>query len=775
MSLSRLWRRGGRRPSPGRPDGTDPELWAIFREHDPAHGAELLETAQNLRQWMHEHPPAPADPAFQGRLRANLISEARAGDRTPVRARRFVLPFSPGAGIAGLAVVAVVAAVVVALPLQRGEVKIQAAVAGHHELPVTQAIRISFNRPMDESKVLQGLTIKPAVSYQASWPNAETLVLSPAHGLAPNVGYVVTIAQPAVKAQNGAEAPTGIVIPFGTGSAPSTREGQIPTVLSVTQVPVSGGVPSVSYMPDGALLVQVAEAPPAPPASIPSPNPSPTPSPSGSTEGLTFGTVYVLTPALQVVATHAAGAVASPDSQEIAYWAPGGSGTLSLEVLSATGSGSPETLATSAESDPGLAWLDNGDLLYAAAGQLREVSLDGQVTTVDPNVQVDPSGFFTVSPSGQALFARPGGVSTIYSLPSGGATRLPDLVGTPAWAASGTDLAYLANSDGNYTVESTSDLGAQSSLLLTEPAGSQLSDLSFDPTGTYLTYVSTSSGLPSQVTALNVQSKVSGTLSNLTAVSDPVWDPTGNELSLLADVAGNEGIESLLLSGGPQVPATTDSATASALATASSLAQLQVGDGAAAASQIASLLAPGTVLAPSLLLPGKFDRFYAVSTTPTSAGASSYSVDLRLVRDATSSTGPAYLPEVVTVQTTGPTSLITAISPGVLTAVPRGPLVLSVMSSTDASGNTVFAIHFDSDLNPTTLGSQSITLAVGGHAVSDAQFSYSALTRTETVTVAGLPSGAVTLTVGPPLSDIDNTPMQSSYVVVLQPQTSAAG
>ncbi|MGC1185306.1 MAG: hypothetical protein WBA31_09180, partial [Candidatus Dormiibacterota bacterium] len=202
---------------------------------------------------------------------------------------------------------------------------------------------------------------------------------------------------------------------------------------------------------------------------------------------------------------------------------------------------------------------------------------------------------------------------------------------------------------------------------------------------------------------------------------------------------------------------------------ASNLAQIQVTGGAVESSEIAALLAPGTVLAPSVLEPGKFDRFYAVSTTPTSAGASSYSVDLRLVRDATSSSAPAYLPEVVTVQTGVAGSLITNISPGVLTAVPSGPLVLSVTSSTDSSDNTVFAIHFDSDLNPQTVGSQSISLTVNGHPVTGAQFNYSALTRTETVTVAKLPSGAVTLTVEPPLADIDNAPMQSAYVVVLQP------
>ncbi|MGC1183786.1 MAG: Ig-like domain-containing protein, partial [Candidatus Dormiibacterota bacterium] len=488
--MSRRWPWSGQRSIPQMPDGVDSELWAIFLAQDGGDGPQLMETAQELRRRIEAQPPTPADPAFQTRLRANLMAEASASRRSAPRPRRFPLPLPATLGIASLAVAAVVVVSVVALPLQRGQVEIQAAVAGHHQVPVTQAIRISFNRPMDESAVLRGLTIKPAVSYQASWPNSKTLLLSPAHGLAPNVGYVVTIAQPAVKAQNGAVAPSGIVIPFGTGSAPSTPQGQIPTLVSVTPIPVTTGVTAVSYMPDGALLVLATGAP----SSVPSPTPSssPTaPTEGSATTGLTFGDLYVLTPSLRAVATDSAGAVASPDSQEIAFWTPASSGNLSLDVVPASGSGSPQTLATSAESDPGLAWLDNGDLLYAAAGQLREVSLDGQITAVYPSVHVDPSGFFTLSPSAQALFARPGGVPTVYSLPSGSATAISTLVGIPAWAASGTDLAYIADNNGNFTVDSSSDLGAQSTVLFTASAGSQLSDLGFDPTGTYLTYVAT--------------------------------------------------------------------------------------------------------------------------------------------------------------------------------------------------------------------------------------------------------------------------------------------
>jgi hypothetical protein len=681
---------------------------------------------------------------------------------------------------AGVAIATVVALSTGTLPLGAGQVKVRAAVAGHHEIPVTKAIQLSFNQPMDEAAVVEGLRISPAVSYQTSWPNPKTLVISPAQGLAPNVGYVVTIAATAARAQNGSKASAEIVIPFSTTSTPSTPIGQTPSVVSVTTLAVGHGITSLSYTPDGALMVLSsgwleANSSSSPSASTPTAA-APQPSASATARpGPAAGTVYLLSPSLRVVAVDAIGAVSSPDGEQIAYWSPQADGSQALEVVAASGSGSPQTLATSADSDPGLGWLDDGDLLFAVAGQLREVSLDGQISAVDPTVQLDPSGFFTLSPSAQSLFARPGGVATAYSLPGGAASTLTNLVGLPTWSLAGSELAYVANVGGRQTIESSADSGAQSAVLLTAPQGVQLSDLSFDPTGTYLAYTSALLGQDPQLGAIDVQSRVAAALGALTYVSDPVWAPAGGQLSELAGTAGTDSqdVDTLLLSGTPLPPVGDGTAAESALSTTTSLGQLQLTQGPTSLASITALLAPGTTFAPSILQPGKFDHAYAVSTTPTAADASTYTVELRLVRDASSSAGAAFLPETVTVQTSGLSPLITDIVPGTLTPVPTGPLVVSASATIIKTGATIFAIQFNSDLNPLTAGPQSITISVGGKAVSPLQFDYSPLTRTETVTAQSLPSGAVTLTVSPPLADVNNTQMQSSYQVMLQPVPAA--
>ena len=759
------------KPGPPPPDAVDPDLWAIFGGRAGRTGLQLLEAAEELRRRIQAHPPEAADPEFQARLRTNLLREARAGHQPVRRRRRLLIPATVGIGLA--AVAAAVAVSLLALPAPPGGVQVKAPVDGHHRVPVTQAIQISFNRPMNEAAVVAGLTVKPAVAYQTRWLNSKTLVLSPEHALAPNVGYVVSIPPKSALAQDGTRAPAAIVIPFGTGSSPSTPQGQIPTLVSVTRLAVAQGVTSLSYLPDGSLLVLSSGPPLVLPSSPPTASAAPSPS-SPAIQGTSFGTLYLLSPSPTVIATDATGAVASPDSQEIAYWTPASRGGLDLEVVSAAAGGTPETLATSAESDPGLAWLDSGDLLYAAAGQLREVSLAGQVTAVYPSVQVDPSGYFSLSPSAQLLFARPGGVPTLFSLPSGTSTALSGMVGTPAWSGSGPVMAYVASAGGVESVESTSSPGAATAVLTTAASGVVLSDLSFDASGTYLAYTAAAIGGPAQLMALDVTSRVSGTLGGLTPVSDPVWAPAGNQLSALTSLpnSGSQSVVSLLLSGTPNPASNSNPAAREALAAAAALAQLQVTGSAAALASIDALLAPGNTIPAPLLLPGKFDRFYAVSVTPTAAGAASYTVDLRLVRDATSALGPAYLAETVSVQTGAAAPLITAITSGELTPVPTGPLVLSVATTSSGVGSATFSIQFDSDLNPLTVGAQSIRVSAGSQPLPGAQFGYQSLTRTVTVTVSLPSTGPVTLTVGPPLADVDNTQMQSPYQVILQPSGS---
>ena len=81
--------------------------------------------------------------------------------------------------------------------------------AGTQTVPVDQSIAITFDREMDTQKVVAGLTLEPAITYQASWTGA-VLTLKPAVPLEYATTYTVKIGAPAVD-QDGSK-----LTPFST-------------------------------------------------------------------------------------------------------------------------------------------------------------------------------------------------------------------------------------------------------------------------------------------------------------------------------------------------------------------------------------------------------------------------------------------------------------------------------------------------------------------------------------------------------------------------------
>ena len=763
-----------RRTTP--PEGVDPELWEIL-ELDPS-GKEqhLMATADEIHAAVRSGPRPQPDPGYRAHLRASLMEEARLHSPSrPPRRRRFGLALGTGMGIAGLAMLSLVLVSVVVLPPGARSVTVRASVQGNPRVPVAQAIQLSFNLPMVETSVVHGLKIDPAVSFQARWPDPKTLVLAPRHDLVPNVSYVVSIPRYAAKAQSGATPLSNIVIPFGTVPTSSTALGYPPSLVAIDRVAAATGAESLSYAPDGELLLlatgpvvaQGTQLPDTTGSSAATP-PVGTPSTAGAlTAAPPGGVIYALTSPPVALAGNALGPVASPDSQNLAYWAPTTSGTATLEVAPIGGQGQPLSLASSSYPSPQAAWINDSALLYSSEGHLFEVNLDGQTLSVFPFVKLGASGYFSISPNGQSLFSAPAGVPTVYNLSSGSSQPVPGLQGIPTWSPVGDILAYVAEQDGHQVIDLTAASGAQPQQLLVAPAGVGLSQLGYSPGGSDIAYVADTPGTGSQVGAVDVATGTSALLSTRTGMSQPVWAPFGSELSALeSSPSGASDILSMQLSNLPQA-SSAGGLAASAIATASQLAQLQVTAGPTALAAIAGLLAPNLSIPSSQLLPGAFDRFYAVSSAPTSAGSETYQVDLELVQDATANSPAAYLQEQVTVALGGASPLISALSQGQLTTLPSGPLVLNATTSTSASGATTFLLQFDSDLDPVTVGPQSITLTDGGQAVSNLQISYQTSTRQLTVTAVQLPPGPLVLTVSAPLADVNHNAISVPYQLSL--------
>jgi len=64
-------------------------------------------------------------------------------------------------------------------------------------VPVDASIKITFDRLMDTQKVIAGVTLKPDITYQASW-NGPVLILVPTRPMIYGTTYTVTIGDPAV-------------------------------------------------------------------------------------------------------------------------------------------------------------------------------------------------------------------------------------------------------------------------------------------------------------------------------------------------------------------------------------------------------------------------------------------------------------------------------------------------------------------------------------------------------------------------------------------------
>src|ERR1035437_2298291 len=67
---------------------------------------------------------------------------------------------------------------------------------GTNSVPVDSSIRITFDRSMDPQKVIEGLTLKPDITYQASWNNL-VLTLDPTRSMDYGTTYTVSIGDPA--------------------------------------------------------------------------------------------------------------------------------------------------------------------------------------------------------------------------------------------------------------------------------------------------------------------------------------------------------------------------------------------------------------------------------------------------------------------------------------------------------------------------------------------------------------------------------------------------
>ena len=748
---------------------TDPELEDLFREDRSLH-----QTARLLRA---SRPEPTIQPDFHQRLRTQLMeaASARPVRRGTGRVREPRLPRRPfwlrlrashfawgGAGLGAALTAATVVALVVGNqgPGTTQTIVATSPVAADHLVSPNNTILVSFNQPMDHSAVEAGLRIEPATQVTTTWQGNQ-LVITPVHHLAGNTPYTVTIPQTSLVASSGAHATASVQINFGTAPAPPPIVGnQKPP--EVTQAGLGsaadGGV--LVFAPDGGVVTNApgqaaAAATPSPsssPSATPSaaaPSKSPAANPSAaptSTPSATGGSHLVelsAQPGNPLVLGGAATAAAfSPDGSRLAT-AVASSGGSDITVSRADGTDS-STLTHSATPVVAIAWTSGSSIEYATTQAVESVDLGGNVESV----AADPPGSIAgLAPGGAVAYLSPGDATPgrLLTLAGGAVANLAgnQQAGDVAFSGDGSTVSWIDRSSTTalLTTRPTGG-GAAATVSILDP-GSGLRALALNRDGSVVAYGEVLGDGTGRLVIAQLPTGAPIAIGD--GPSQVAFSPRGDVLAVRLQSTQGSSVALDQLPGAAPSPRPSVPTAASQVLHAFLDAQV-----AGNLSALQALSAPG-VVTPSLLQSGlsRASLIDAVEHTDSTVDAIA-----TLVVDPTASRTTALVAEeILSLKRIGGSYVVNAVNAVALHELASGPHVISVTSTSRARG-LIAQIGFDSDLDPATvLGAITVQDASGSSI--PVTVSYDENSRTATVSLSSLPSGALSIIVGTGLRDVN--------------------
>ncbi|HZS15908.1 MAG TPA: Ig-like domain-containing protein [Candidatus Dormibacteraeota bacterium] len=779
----------------------DPELASLFRDEP-----DLYDLSRNLRA---SRPEPVVGTHFEPYLRARLI-DAAARELKPRGLSRWLRPrpglFAGGGAALGVAMIAAVVVATVMYQPHDTRVDLRGTnVAENHDVSPDQVIRVSFTQDVDHAAVEHNLQIHPATAVVTRWEGT-TLVITPLHRLAANTPYTVTIPRTAVRTASGATASNDIRIAFGTKATPSPGPTQVPapppSLQPVVLGPVTAGsgvvlAPDGSVVVTGGLLTPAPAASPSPLASaslpaqlsspgaglgspLPSPTAAPTPSPVPGLARLTPAGPTQLGPAAAVAAF-------SPSGGALAYLVPHGN-QADLWVARADGSRAVR-LARNVDAGSPLAWAGDGSLVDVSGGEVTVVDLEGRARPVSGTVRVAPGQDVALAPGGQVVYVGPAPASaspspsatpspsasasagpqpssdgTLVELTGGSAETLHGIRGLPAFSADGSRVAWVDGSGATPLLQVSATSGAAgnpTTVATAAQAGDALGGLALSGDGSRVVYTLTHGG----GTAVRVVSVASG---ETVAVGDgqpvlsPVLSEAGDRIAFLRPGAAGTVAAEATVPGATSSSAAADAVPAAAASLLDRFVAAQLDDDRGTLQALSN----GSLDLPSLT-PQNLQRSYTVKSA-LAPDTGEVTAQVRLVRDASSSS-PAEFADETLVADRGADGgyLVTSAVISGMQSEPNGPQLVHVTSERQG-GSLVVRLSFDSDLDPATVNTSSITLTDAKGNALTAQVSYEVETRTAVVHLDSVPAGALTLAVSSALQDIDGQALTSPYSTTLQ-------
>jgi hypothetical protein len=763
----------------------DPELEELFA--DPADRAvvDLLKASR---------PAAPPlDPHFHNYLRAKLMTEAR---RTlPARASRSWFPFTLTPKTLAPAMAAVAAGFLVVLGVeiylhgQTGAPQVAyniRQIDKQTNVGTGEPIVIPFTGPVDKTAVADSVVIQPATSVTKQWVG-QNLVIIPDHPLAPNTAYSVSfkpLATPTPTPQQNpivraspTVAPTPVVVHFTT-VRPPVAPIVPPSFKSASvnygydsRLADSGTILSAAWTPTGQVLVTRPVGQPGP-GSSPSPSASATlsgpPAPKATTDVWlmsSLGTpIRILVPGGSLPA-------AAPSGGLIAAWQVASGNQVSLGVWDLLGNLQANLVTLGGVPNRAPVWIGEDRIAYVDQGRLHVVDLHGtQLSGLGLRVG---NGRIAASPTSPRLAVEGADGSVILDLRvAGSSISLPTGAAGFAWSSKG-DLAFLVRQSASTDLYVGAD-GQSFQKVANSPDGQTWSDLSWGPDATSLLLATTATNVSGAAPSLVLVNRDGSNPTPFGKPSleyaSPQWSPSGD---LVLFTRRDEAAGGRAFWTATATPSTTDSAANQALAEVAKfmLARINSDSVAAQAELDEAGLAAYKAGASSLLGPAgsHFSRYYPVTVQPSGSNPNAFLVGVRIF-SAKNGVDTSFFEEQLTLVRQGQPSplvpqfhryLIDAVNASPTMPLGHGPTVVSVEVVQTPPGEQV-RVHFDADLKPETVSSDTIQIKDADGKVVDAHVSFDADNHLATLAVK-LKPGTYQLVVTTGLTDINGVALAQEY------------
>lgn len=599
-----------------------------------------------------------------------------------------------------------------------------------------EGLSIVFSQQMNRASVTAALRLTPDAKVVTSW-QGDTMTVSPVHGFAPNVAYVLTIDHTVAKLADNTSPAADVKVTFGT--APTAHAVTTGEPAKLTRTPVTAAEDGSEAMVnrDGSVLISAAQQAPGSkgPAGLVRMNP-------GAAERL-----GAATPAISM----------SRSGRSIAFLT--GSGASTQIAFADAAGGTVKEVPAIVDPNTPLGWIGDNEVAFVSGGKLSAVDRNGKARTIMDS-RADAGDTVVFAPGGRfAFLAHDKEVGNVVDLSSG-----PDFhrfplsrrVGTPTFSADGSTVYWVEahNKQLHLDCAPSADGPTMSVRIPDIKPGDTISDLSVSPDGTLLAYSVTRTDQQGELRLAALPDLTTLAVSREGVGHSPNWAPNSRMLTVLARGTTGARVQTI------DVPSSVTRSVSPAAAVAHAFVNAQISRD----TDAQQALAPGMSL-PQL---PKVTRAAIVYVRPTGPGTASATIRLSIdpakdnpvVQQATETLqldvpGGGDVPRVVS-------ATVTKFAPA-----PMGPQLSRVDTQT-VKGAAL--LTFDSDLNPLAVPGAVAMLSGDGSDVA-VTATYDAATRTIRVQPAAarsLGSGAATVLVTTALRDVTGNPLATQVALPVQ-------